>query len=53
LRVSVTTEAFGPATSEEVAAFKDLRSSMTEGWTGSFDKLESKIASGERAVQPS
>lgn len=39
-RVTVTSEAYGAATDEEIAAFAQLRGSMTIGWTGSFDKLE-------------
>lgn len=39
-RITVETVAGPGSTKEEVQAFIDLRSSMTEGWTGSFDKLE-------------
>jgi uncharacterized protein YndB with AHSA1/START domain len=39
-RVIVTSESYGAATDEEIAAFAQLRGSMTMGWTGSFDKLE-------------
>lgn len=39
-RVTVESMAGEGSTKEEVQAFMDLRSSMTEGWTGSFDKLE-------------
>jgi uncharacterized protein YndB with AHSA1/START domain len=43
-RVTVTWEAAGQATSEELAAFLAHRASMTQGWTGSFDKLEAELA---------
>jgi uncharacterized protein YndB with AHSA1/START domain len=39
-RVSITWEAHGASTPEEIAAFVAARSDMTQGWTGSFDKLE-------------
>lgn len=39
-RVTVTWEIFGNATSEEIAAFVKEKAGMTQGWTGSFDKLE-------------
>jgi uncharacterized protein YndB with AHSA1/START domain len=39
-RVTVTSEVYGPATDEEKAAFVQERAGMTQGWTGSFDKLE-------------
>jgi uncharacterized protein YndB with AHSA1/START domain len=39
-RVTIEWEAFGDATREEVDAFKKERGGMTQGWTGSFDKLE-------------
>ena len=42
-RVTVTSEPMGNATDEQIAAFIDLRSSMTQGWTGSFDKLETMV----------
>jgi uncharacterized protein YndB with AHSA1/START domain len=38
--VTVKWEVTGPATPEELQTFIDGRSSMTGGWTGSFDKLE-------------
>jgi len=43
-RVSVTWQPLGAVTTEELAAFVALRSSMTQGWTGSFDKLEEMLA---------
>jgi len=39
-RVTVTWEPYGNVTAEELAAFVNHRTSMTQGWTGSFDKLE-------------
>lgn len=39
-RVTVTWEPYENATLEEIAAFIQMRGSMTLGWTGSFDKLE-------------
>lgn len=43
-RVTVTWEPSGEATTEEIAVFLDTRPSMTQGWTGSFDKLEDLLA---------
>lgn len=43
-RVTVTSEAFGSATDEEIAAFAKMRGSMTMGWTGSFDQLEALLS---------
>lgn len=42
-RVTVTWEPAG-ATAEELATFSAARGGMTEGWTGSFDKLEAVLA---------
>jgi uncharacterized protein YndB with AHSA1/START domain len=39
-RVTVTWEPYGEATSVEVETFVKARAGMTQGWTGSFDKLE-------------
>ena len=39
-RVTVTWEAYGKVLPEELAVFLAARSGMTQGWTGSFDKLE-------------
>lgn len=39
-RVTVTWEAYGKTTTEELQTFLMARSGMTQGWTGSFDKLE-------------
>jgi uncharacterized protein YndB with AHSA1/START domain len=43
-RVTVTWEPYGPATREEVETFIKAKGGMTQGWTGSFDKLESYLA---------
>lgn len=45
-RVTVTWEPHGHVTAEELAAFVQMRGSMTAGWTGSFDKLEALLANG-------
>ena len=42
-RVTVTWETHGNVTHEELEAFIKLRGSMTQGWTGSFDKLEAYL----------
>jgi uncharacterized protein YndB with AHSA1/START domain len=39
-RVTITWETHGPTTAEELATFIKGRAGMTQGWTGSFDKLE-------------
>lgn len=39
-RVTVTWEILGEATAAERKAFHDEKPGMTQGWTGSFDKLE-------------
>lgn len=43
-RVTVTWSPFGDVTPEELQAFISFRASMTQGWTGSFDKLEAYLA---------
>lgn len=43
-RVTVTWEVEGAATEEEMATFTAGRASMTQGWTGSFDKLDAVLA---------
>ena len=42
-RVTVTWEPHGANTREELEAFIKLKGSMTQGWTGSFDKLEARL----------
>lgn len=39
-RVTVVWEPIGDVSSEELEAFRNMKPSMTQGWTGSFDKLE-------------
>ena len=43
-RVTVSWEVAGKASKEELDAFLAHRGSMTQGWTGSFDKLEAVLA---------
>lgn len=45
-RVTVTWEAYGKVTKEELDVFLAARAGMTQGWTGSFDKLEDYLAKG-------
>jgi len=49
-RVTVTSEPFGTISDEENQAFKGTRPGMTQGWTGSFDKLEAMISSVAKQV---
>lgn len=42
-RVTVTWECYGNYTTEELDFFVNARSGMTQGWTGSFDKLETLL----------
>lgn len=43
-RVTVTWEPYGNVTAEEMETFLKARGGMTQGWTGSFDKLEEALA---------
>lgn len=43
-RVTITWEAAGETTAEELATFVGARAGMTQGWTGSFDKLDAELA---------
>jgi uncharacterized protein YndB with AHSA1/START domain len=43
-RVTITWEPYGKVTPAELEAFLKARSGMTQGWTGSFDKLEEYLA---------
>jgi len=43
-RVTVRWDVYGAATPEEIAAFVAEKGGMTQGWTGSFDKLEALLA---------
>lgn len=42
-RVTITWEVFGNATREELETFIAAKAGMTQGWTGSFDKLENYL----------
>lgn len=42
-RVTVQTEVMGKVTKEEMETFIKERAGMTQGWTGSFDKLEALL----------
>ncbi len=44
-RVTITWEPFGDITKEELETFIQARGGMTQGWTGSFDKLEDYLSS--------
>jgi len=46
-RLTVTWEPYGAATPEEIKTFIEMRGGMTQGWTGSFDKLEDYLAAHE------
>ena len=50
-RVTVTWEVHGAATPEEIATFVQGRAGMTQGWTGSFDKLEALLAASPNRHQ--
>ena len=43
-RVTLTWEPHGKVTREEIDAFVKARAGMTQGWTGSMDKLEEYLA---------
>jgi len=43
-RVVVTWQPYGSATREEMETFIKMKGGMTQGWTGSFDKLEEYLA---------
>jgi uncharacterized protein YndB with AHSA1/START domain len=45
-RVTVTWEPHGATTREELEAFINAKAGMTQGWTGSFDKLEELLSHG-------
>lgn len=42
-RVTITWEPYGKVTQEELETFIKARGGMTQGWTGSFDKLETYL----------
>jgi uncharacterized protein YndB with AHSA1/START domain len=43
-RVTVTWQPHGTITREELETFINSKAGMTQGWTGSFDKLEAHLA---------
>jgi uncharacterized protein YndB with AHSA1/START domain len=43
-RVTITWEPHGSVTPEELEVFIQSKGGMTQGWTGSFDKLEDYLA---------
>lgn len=43
-RVTVTWRPHGKCTPEEIDVFLKARAGVTDGWTGSFDKLEALLA---------
>jgi uncharacterized protein YndB with AHSA1/START domain len=43
-RVTITWETYGATTREELEMFIKSRGGMTQGWTGSFDKLDAYLA---------
>lgn len=49
-RVTVCSEVAGEATAGERAAFADARGGMTQGWTGSFNKLDEMLAAHAAAA---
>jgi len=46
-RVTITWEPYGECTAEELATFVGAKSGMSQGWGGSFDKLEEYLAAGD------
>ena len=46
-RVTITWEPIGETTQQEIETFVKAKAGMTQGWTGSFDKLEAYL--GERS----
>ena len=49
-RVTVTWELYGSVTAEELATFTKARSNMTQGWTGSFDKLDAYLPEVQKSA---
>ncbi|WP_413288066.1 SRPBCC family protein [Bdellovibrio sp. HCB337] len=43
-RVTITWETYGATTPEELDTFIKAKAGMTQGWTGSFDKLDDYLA---------
>jgi uncharacterized protein YndB with AHSA1/START domain len=48
-RVTITWEPHGATTREELETFIKAKAGMTQGWTGSFDKLEDYLSSSQKA----
>jgi len=46
-RVTVAWEPHGATTLEELETFIQARGGMTQGWTGSFDKLDAHLSKGD------
>ena len=42
-RVTITWQPYGPTTPEEIETFIKAKGGMTQGWTGSLDKLEAYL----------
>ncbi len=51
-RVTVRWEPYGEVTAEEMATFVQARAGMTQGWSGSFDKLEEYLRATADVLQP-
>ncbi len=47
-RVTIYWQPYGSTTAEEVETFVRVKAGMTQGWTGSFDKLEDYIVAQEQ-----
>jgi uncharacterized protein YndB with AHSA1/START domain len=47
-RVTVTWEPHGATTREELETFIKAKGGMTQGWTGSFDKLDAHLSTTEK-----
>jgi len=43
-RITITWECFGKTSKEEIETFVKSKGGMTQGWTGSFNKLEAYLA---------
>lgn len=50
-RVTVTWEPYGAATREEIDTFTKAKGGMTQGWTGSFDKLEAHLDAARQGAK--
>jgi uncharacterized protein YndB with AHSA1/START domain len=52
-RVTITWEPYGEATAEEVETFVKAKAGMTQGWTGSFDKLDAYLENNQQLEKKS